>query len=94
MKVKTYIQRNGKDLVVKLTKSKGRLIYQHICGQCNIEFISNRKTAKYCSDTCRKRHYDFKNRERKENEKKSLIRKFIITNRNRHIYGQKTDAKI
>jgi hypothetical protein len=87
MKVKTYIQRNGKDLVVKLTKSKGRLIYQHVCNQCNVEFISNRQTAKYCSDGCRKKQYDFRKKEMAEVESKKHIKKFLRAARIRRIHS-------
>jgi uncharacterized OB-fold protein len=53
MKLKTYIRRNKKDLIVRPTKGKGRLIYEHTCNNCGKDFISNRRTAKYCSNSCR-----------------------------------------
>ena len=77
MKVKTYIQRNGKDLVVKLTKGKGRLIYQHLCRQCSTEFISNRSTAIYCSDGCRKKQFDEVKRKRSKEVAVIRVKKFM-----------------
>ncbi len=64
MKIKTYLQRNGKDLYIKLTKSKGRMKYEHKCNHCCNDFISNRLTAKYCSDNCR--IYAYKKRKAEE----------------------------
>lgn len=70
MEVKTYIKRNGKNLVIRLTKSKGRLIYEHICFHCGLDFISNRITAIYCSDKCKKAEY----REKKKKSKETISR--------------------
>jgi hypothetical protein len=57
MKGKAYLKRNQKELFIKATKSKARLIYEHKCKHCNCDFISNRKTAVYCSDSCKVSFY-------------------------------------
>lgn len=51
--LKTYFLRNKKELIVRPTKSKARLIYEHKCPNCSNDFISNRLRAIYCSDNCR-----------------------------------------
>ena len=46
------VRLNKKNYVVRLCKS-GRVQHTHICLACKKEFISNRTTAKYCSDKCK-----------------------------------------
>ena len=41
----------------------GRVQYSHTCDQCNDLFVSNRKTAKYCSEACRQKFYHHKKKE-------------------------------
>lgn len=57
MKGREYIKRNSKELFIKQTKSKARLIYEHKCKNCQCDFISNRKTAVYCSNACKVSFY-------------------------------------
>lgn len=65
-KTANYIKRNGKDLYVKLTKGNARLIYERVCGNCGRDFISNKTTAWYCSDSCRVMGYRKKKKLEKE----------------------------
>lgn len=52
-----YIIKNGKKMFVKPTKSNAKLKYEHECGWCGKTFISNRKTAKFCSNSCRVQYH-------------------------------------
>lgn len=72
MSQKVYIRKSGKDLYPRMTKSKARLKYEHKCEHCSKEFISNRITAKYCSDNCRV--YAF-NKRKQNKEKMNAFRR-------------------
>ena len=48
-----YLVRNSKKLFVKPTQSPAKAKYEHVCQHCGIDFISNRRTAKFCSNSCR-----------------------------------------
>lgn len=51
MALKGFITRNNKKLYLKTTELKkkdSRMKYEHKCEWCGIDFISNRKTARFC----------------------------------------------
>lgn len=50
------IEIQGKSYIVKSSK-RGNLKEKHICVNCKKPFLSNRSTAKYCSDACRIKYY-------------------------------------
>jgi len=66
MKTTNYIMRNGKTMFLKTSgkgnKKKARLISQHQCQQCKCDFLSNKTTAKYCSDNCRQKAFQVRKR--------------------------------
>lgn len=79
-KTQAYVTRNGKELFVRLTGKKARLIYERICLNCSRDFISNRSTSLYCCDDCRVKLWkkNKKERERRlwiEETKKRLLNK-------------------
>lgn len=43
--------------IKKNRTKKGTLRKEKLCKECNTGFLSNRNTAKYCSDTCKDKSY-------------------------------------
>ena len=53
MKTRNTVRMNLKDLVVRTTKRPAKLKIQRKCKYCGVDFIAARRTAKYCSESCR-----------------------------------------
>ena len=63
-KIMAIIRRNNKDYFIKETKGKHTKVrFSHTCEWCGREFLSNRTTAKYCSDSCKVSAYNQRKRD-------------------------------
>ena len=55
------VKQSGKEFLVKEPPNKNVIVRrQRTCAYCGEPFLSNRRSAKYCSNSCKQKHYNWR----------------------------------